>query len=89
MNKIVEISENIKKYVTEIEPRNQLPIEITAKFIDDLWFDSLSFMGLIVYIETEYAIELNPEDLVMEKIETIEQLAHLVLNSLEEKEKVK
>ncbi|ANC23021.1 hypothetical protein WR52_30410 (plasmid) [Bacillus cereus] len=86
MKSILNINDTIQKFVVEIEPRNQLPLELNSNFIDDLWFDSLSFIALIVSIETEYDIEINPENLVLDEIKTIEDLSILIFNTLKEKE---
>ncbi|HFK1723289.1 acyl carrier protein [Bacillus thuringiensis] len=86
MKSISNINDTIQKFVVEIEPRNQLPLELNSNFIDDLWFDSLSFIALIVSIETEYDIEINPENLVLDEIKTIEDLSILIFNTLKEKE---
>lgn len=53
-------------------------IAMETNLIDDLMFDSIAMMELVVDIEETFDIELSEDDLVMEKFETFEKLCELV-----------
>lgn len=79
------INDKIKQIIVEIEPKNRLPIDNESNLIEDLWFDSLSFVELLISIESEFKIDVHPEELVSNDIQTINDLTKLVFNIMEEK----
>lgn len=56
---------------------------LTADYIEDKVFDSISFVLLIVSIEDEFGIEINDENLLIEKLSNFNVIEELISDLLE------
>ncbi|MDE7332953.1 MAG: acyl carrier protein [Lachnospiraceae bacterium] len=72
--------EKLKKVIADV--LNVDPDEITmdTTFTDDLGADSLDVFQIIMGIEEEFDIEIQPE--VAEKITTVEEAVNLIKNAV-------
>lgn len=72
--------EKLKKVIADV--LNVDPEEITMEttFVDDLGADSLDVFQIIMGIEEEFDIEIQPE--VAEKITTVEEAVNLIKNAV-------
>ena len=71
-----ELLQNIKKMIMQASKTELSPEEITetANLIDDLLFDSISLIELIVLVEDQYNIEFE-DDIMVSTFETVKDLA--------------
>ena len=73
------IFERIKMILMSMEVEEEHILE-NRHFYDDFYFDSLSYMNLIVLIEHYFGIEI--EDNIAEKIDTVSQLQSVVYSKI-------
>lgn len=79
MSKRNEAMEKLKELITKISPNVSCDdIGYDTSLIDDLMFDSIMMMELVVEVEEAFDIEIAEEELVVEKIGTLEGLLKLV-----------
>jgi len=57
----------------------------TAKLIEDLGFDSITLITLVVKLEESYQIIVEDEDLLMDFMETVSSLYQYILKKMETK----
>ena len=62
----------IEKIVAEVVGCNQDSVKDDSNFVEDLGFDSLNVVELIMQIEEEYDIEMPDED--VEELHTVKSL---------------
>ena len=60
-------------------------IEMHSHFIDDLDFDSLTAVELVMDIEEEFGINIPFEEIVVENFETVESLMTFITKKQSEK----
>ena len=65
-NSVIEVKKGIEPHINE------------SNFITDGWLDSLDIMNLIMKLEEEFDIEIDPEDVLSENFESIEKIMALV-----------
>lgn len=86
----MEIKEELIKLI--IENANSIPSYIKSeqvfesKLLDDLNYDSVDIVSLIVAIEEKWGIELTDTNLLASKINDVKMLYELVKSMIEEKE---
>lgn len=79
MSKRNEAMEKLKELITKISTNVSCDdIGYDTSLIDDLMFDSIMMMELVVEVEEAFDIEIAEEELVVEKIGTLEGLLKLV-----------
>lgn len=77
MNEIIR--EKLKDLVASVSVQiDRDSILMESNLIDDLMFDSITMMELVIEIEETFNIELSEDELVMEKFESFEKLCNLV-----------
>ena len=54
------------------------PIAANDNLIEDGVIDSLAILILISFIEEQYSVSINPEDVVLENFESIEAINSLI-----------
>ncbi|MDQ0272967.1 acyl carrier protein [Cytobacillus purgationiresistens] len=69
-NRLIEILKKISGYNGTIDPEEDL---------DSYGYDSLLFMQLIVQVETEYGIEFDDEELLIENFMTLNRINTLLI----------
>lgn len=60
----------------DIKEREKLPLIQLDTDLYSIGMDSLLFIQLIVLLETAYSIEIDDEDLLIERFSTINQIIH-------------
>lgn len=81
----MEIKEKLKKIIVDIAP---IVVEISeindnTVLTKDLGFDSVQIISLIVEIESQFDIEIEDEDLDIEKLTVLKTLTDMVVNKLQ------
>lgn len=81
----MEIKEKLKKIIVDIAPIVVEISEITDNTVltKDLGFDSVQIISLIVEIESQFDIEIEDEDLDIEKLTVLKTLTDMVVNKLQ------
>ncbi|MCX4268312.1 MAG: acyl carrier protein [Lachnospiraceae bacterium] len=73
--------ENMKKHVNKILVQLKKAIEPyldSSNLISDGILDSLDIMNLIMELEKEFDIEIDPEDVLSENFESVEAIIALI-----------
>lgn len=88
------MNQNVEKSVYEIIKRigninDEKKMELDVCLIEDLGFDSIKMITLIVEIENEFGIEFDDDDLDIKKLDLLENIINIIMNKLELKEKKK
>lgn len=73
------ITEKIGAFLVERYPAARLrPITSTERLLENGILDSLGILDLVAYLEGEFAITVNDEELLPEHFETLERLTAFV-----------
>lgn len=83
MNKIEELKEILKPYVTHIESERLQNINLSTDFIRDLEINSADLIDIILDIEEKYGIIINDE--AMQKMLTVSNALAIIENELSKK----
>lgn len=80
----MKIKEKLKKIIADIAP---IVVEISeindnTVLTKDLGFNSVQIISLIVEIESQFDIEIDDEDLDIEKLTVFKTLSDMILNKL-------
>lgn len=78
----MSIKERLKSVIYKVMDSDNRLINDNTNLIDDLNFDSLSMVSLIVEIESEFNIVLDDEDLELELLSNMNTLTHLISEKL-------
>lgn len=75
--------EEIVRKVTDIihemiKPPRPDSIDINASLQNDYGFDSVSIIELILALETEFSLEFPDSELIIEKYESVNQVANII-----------
>lgn len=78
----MNIKERLKKIIVDIAPISVDVSEINDDTVltKDLGFDSVQIISLIVEIESQFDIEIEDEDLNIEKLTVLKTLTDVVVN---------
>jgi acyl carrier protein len=70
----------INSYISKNVVTNQevLPLKDDSKLIESRIFDSLSLMKLALFLEEQFGITVEADDLVPENFETVERIATFI-----------
>ena len=80
MKETRQLLKNLKNLISRETGVSPEEITLNSHFEDDLNIDAFEFANLMVAVEEEFDIEINPEDI--EKIKTIQDLLHFVEDNL-------
>lgn len=82
----MEIKEKLKKIIVDIASIAVGISEINDNTIltKDLGFDSVQIISLIVEIESQFDIEIEDEDLDIEKLTVFKTLTDMIVNKIQE-----
>lgn len=72
--------EKLKKVISEVLNVDVNEIKMESTFMDDLGADSLDIFQIVMGIEEEFDIEIEPEK--VEKITTVEEAVELIKGAL-------
>lgn len=70
--------ETIEKYVKESTLSDPSQISHETMLFQDGYFDSMGFMMLIDYLEEQFGVQSNDEDLVEENFESINAISDYI-----------
>lgn len=65
------------------EPLDEKEI-LTADYVEDEIFDSITFVMLIVALEDEFSIEIEGENILIENLSSFDAIENLITNLLKE-----
>lgn len=84
----IQFANEMKKIITNVSRSDLSSIEIeqSTSLIDDLGFDSISIIELIVAVEKEYQITFDDNHLLLEALDNFGALSDYVQKSLLERE---
>jgi acyl carrier protein len=79
-----EIETKIMSFIRETFPRaREQALSNTDSLLDNRIIDSMDILDLVAFIETEFEITVDGEDLLPENFQTIASLAAFVKTKLE------
>ena len=83
----MKIEEQLKKIITEVASRDIEIFEISDDVVltSDLGFDSIQIISLIVELESQLGIEIEDDDLDIEKLTIYQNLYELVERKIQAK----
>ena len=74
------MNNNYKKIISEVSAlgiaENDIKDEMTL--VDDLAFDSLTFVQMVLMLENEYNIKFDDEYINIEKLQTVKDVAEYI-----------
>jgi acyl carrier protein len=74
----VEIKEKVKNYVLQAVYAEKEKIKDNSLIFKEGYFDSMGFMVLISFLEEEFGIKTNDNDLLEENFESINAISDFV-----------
>ena len=79
-----EIQNKLLKIISNITQSSYSNYETIRKLslTNDLQFDSLKFVELIVEIETEFSIEIIDEDIDIDKLDNLENIEAIIARNI-------
>ena len=80
----MNVNEKIREFIqTEVADGNgAVPLKDTDELIEEGILDSMGIMKLLTFLEENFSIRLNEDELVPENFETIEAVTLLVADKL-------
>lgn len=72
------VSEQIKKFISEITFTEIEKIKDDTLIFEEGIFDSLGFLSLISYLDEEFGIEVQNEELVEENFESVNAITAFI-----------
>ena len=83
-----EVKEKVYQIIAEeLSIQEKIIIDDDVLLIEDLGFDSIQLMNLIVQLENRFEIDFTDSDLLFESYNQIGDLCSLVCNLIQNKEK--
>jgi acyl carrier protein len=71
--------ESVQTFIqAEIAPSRNVELTNSTNLIESGIIDSLGVMKMIAFVEQEYSVTLNPDDLVPENFETLDAITALL-----------
>lgn len=81
------IIERLDKSIVEVtEDVTPLDINDNSDLIDDLNFNSINIISLVISLETEFDIEIPDDFLILEKLRSYRQIKELIISLVKAKE---
>jgi len=71
------LKESVGKVLVRVNKKTQAHLNSTTLITDGI-LDSLDIMNLIMELESEFDIEIEPEDVVSENFESVEAMISLI-----------
>lgn len=81
-----DIEKKLYTIIEELMKSKDVELSSTVCLIDDLNFDSIQLMNLIVTIEEQFGIEFNDSDMLFDNFNNLLDLCNLIEVLLREKE---
>jgi len=81
MDKIIE---RLDKAIIEAgDEINALDLNDNTDLIDDLGFNSINIISLVVCLESEFGIEIPEEYLLLEKLRSYKEIKNMIISKIE------
>lgn len=77
-----QITDSLTNYLQQELNQTQVALTLNTALIEAGLIDSLSIFKLILFMEEQFAIKIQPEDITVENFETINALTALVQSKL-------
>lgn len=74
----MSIKERLYKLILDLSEKDDAIITDKTNLIDDLSFDSVLMVSMIVEIESEFGITLDDDDLELDILSSVEQLEKMI-----------
>jgi len=77
----MEVAERIQRFITEDVLFGDAPASLTPQtpLLDGL-IDSLGLMELVAFLEDEFGVEVNDEDITADRFRTVADIERLVID---------
>lgn len=79
-NNILKTKEKIKFYILQETFAEGEKIKNDSLIFKEGYFDSMGFVRLVSFLETEFRLKINDDDLMEENFESINAIAEFVKN---------
>lgn len=76
------ITDSLTNYLQQELNQTQVALTLNTALIEAGLIDSLSIFKLILFMEEQFAIKIQPEDITVENFETINALTALLQSKL-------
>lgn len=76
------ITDSLTNYLQQELNQTQVALTLNTTLIEAGLIDSLSIFKLILFMEEQFAIKIQPEDITVENFETINALTALLKSKL-------
>lgn len=77
-----QIMDSLTNYLQQELNQTQVALTLNTALIEAGLIDSLSIFKLILFMEEQFAIKIQPEDITVENFETISALTALLKSKL-------
>ena len=77
-----QIMDSLTNYLQQELNQTQVALTLNTALIEAGLIDSLSIFKLILFMEEQFAIKIQPEDITVENFETINALTALLKSKL-------
>ncbi len=77
-----QITDSLTNYLQQELNQTQVALTLNTALIEAGLIDSLSIFKLILFMEEQFAITIQPEDITVENFETISALTALLKSKL-------
>ncbi len=77
-----QITDSLTNYLQQELNQTQVALTLNTALIEAGLIDSLSIFKLILFMEEQFAIKIQPEDITVENFETISALTALLKSKL-------
>ena len=81
----IEIKQKIKQYIADRSPAvRQGNLSDTDSLLDNNIIDSMGFLDLVTFVESEFAIAVEDDELLTDNFESIESITNFVIAKVEQ-----
>ena len=77
------IKDRLRDYLTSENPGRPEPIADDTNVFDEKLLDSLGIVRLVSFMEEEYVVEFNFDELTEDSLATLESIARLIVSKKE------
>jgi acyl carrier protein len=81
---MTDIQTAIRKFIAReiLFQKDESAVKVDDQLLERRMIDSAGMMELVTFLETEYAIQVNREDIIPDNFETIEKISMLVASKI-------
>jgi len=73
-----EIQKFIMNYIHDHAARQDIVLDRATNFVESQLLDSFAILNLIMTLESQYSVRLEPQELADPGLQTIHALAHII-----------